>query len=55
MTNVYWVHMPRNISLPPPNNENASSSNTTSPEEFSTNESLSASASCTSNYFDFGF
>ncbi|XP_025198718.1 zinc finger SWIM domain-containing protein 8-like [Melanaphis sacchari] len=45
MTNVYWVHMPRNISLPPPDDENASS-NITSPEEFSTNESISASASC---------
>ena len=39
MTNVYWVHMPRNISLPTPDDENASS-NTTSPEEFSNNESI---------------
>lgn len=54
MTNVYWVHMPRNISLPPPDDENTSN-NTTSPEEFSTNESLSALASCTSKFFHFIF
>lgn len=47
MTNVYWVHMPRNISRPSPEDGNASS-NVTSPEAYITNESLSASASCTS-------
>lgn len=47
MTNVYWVHMPRNISRPALDDGNASSSNS-SPEAYLTNESLSASASCTS-------
>lgn len=50
MTNVYWVHMPRNISRPPLDDGNASSSNS-SPEAYLTNESLSVSASCTSKKF----
>lgn len=54
MTNVYWVHMPRDISLSPPDNENASSNNINT-DAFLANESFSASASCTSNYFYFIF
>lgn len=52
MTNVYWVHMPRNISRPPLDDGNASSSITT-PETYLANESLSASASCTSKNYNF--
>lgn len=48
MTNVYWVHMPRNILRNPPEDGSASSSVTT-PEAYLNNEPLSASASCSSN------
>lgn len=44
MTNVYWMHMPRNASRPQPEDVNASNSNT-SPETYSPNESSSASTS----------
>lgn len=40
MTNVYWVHMPRNISRPPPEDGNASSRIPT-PEVYISNESTS--------------
>lgn len=45
MTNVYWMHMPRNLGRPPPEDENAIGN---SPESYLNNESLSASASSTS-------
>jgi len=49
MTNVYWVHMPRNVPLPPPEDGNASSS-ITSPEVYLTNEPDLASVICTGKH-----
>lgn len=54
MTNVYWVHMPRNVTRPPPEDVIASCSITNS-ETYLTNESLSTSASCTSKQSSYMF
>lgn len=56
-TNVYWVHMPRNIplppELPPPEDGNGSiaSSSLTNPEVY--DEPLNASANSESKYLYF--
>lgn len=50
MTNVYWVHMPRNLSRPPPEDGNADNI-IADPVAYIPEESLSASASCLSKYF----
>lgn len=52
MTNVYWVHMPRNLEHNPSEDGNAISN---SPHAYLNNESLSASASSTSKYFCYKF
>lgn len=55
MTNVYWVHMPRNMPLPPPEDGNASSSITTPDEVYLTNEPDLASVICTGKHIYFIF
>lgn len=49
MTNVYWVHMPRNLARPPAE-DMISSRSISNPEAYLTSESLSTSASCSSKY-----
>lgn len=52
MTNVYWVHMPRNISRPPAE-DTVVNCNVVNSEAYLANESLSASASCSSKHLYF--